>query len=1037
MTSISSLTGGTSSTEFSGSISGLASGMDTDSIIEAMSYYTLQKIGNTEADICELEWQMEAYREVITALLDFKDGYVSLTSDSSLYSNNAFATDVLNALGDNAMFIELSGVMSNDSNITISGVEQLAEDAQVTSGGTVSNGSITTGTLNFETMDTFLLSNETMTFMYNGKDVTVTLGDGYVDENGDTKIPETAEELVTMLNQAFEKVELDDGRMLSDVLELSLEDGALSISHINNSASDISLLTISDQLKSTLNLSKVTQTFKADQTSDNNSFTSTSKVNEDEISGEIDTIDKIDGATINFIYNGDTYSFDIDYYSYDTPAQGYGDGIITNEELVAGLQNQINNTIGSGRISVELIEDGDDVRIQFTTTNTDGSTDPYSTLQITGSNSLFGSSGVFNMSSGASNAYDTSLPLSQMDYDRYDFLFGDLAYTLSSHVSSMRNGEITVNGFYVDLLDRDYETMTFADGTAITDEEIDKRLAELSLDDIMNSVNNSDANVYMSYSSYSDTFTMVSTLEGAGGEIDLDTTSNAFVLAFFGGTYTGISSTPSENMDTSEDIMSESTALKDVYNLLAGTTGTLTINTGSTYDYENMLELTACPSELFSISHDENWNITIVQNGESIYVDGGVSEEEWRGAYNSYYAAVAEYTATLTVDEVFTNVNNSLSSQGLDAKFELNTDESGVVSLSFVDSSGNDVSDAYFINTPSDNTNALNGCLSDPVFKTDSVTDKVTIDFFNGADVAVKEGQDAIIYVDYDGVGGADPVKISKSNNDFKFDDMTVTVTGTFNVDEDGELISTSSADTVKITGTQDIEDLSDRVQQMVDDYNALIELVYSYCSTKPDSDYYALTETQKSDMTADEIELWETEAKVGILFGDSTLISLSNDLRTMFFENGEFDFSWEDIGITVSSNWSDNGKLTFNSSKFAEAMAENPDEVARMFTTDEKDENGNTIGIMASFSSVIEKYAATTGSVKGSLIELAGHPSSPLSVLNNTLLSQIDYKNEILTSLKERLETEQARYQSRFTALEIYISTMNSQSSWLYSQMS
>jgi len=108
---------------------------------------------------------------------------------------------------------------------------------------------------------------------------------------------------------------------------------------------------------------------------------------------------------------------------------------------------------------------------------------------------------------------------------------------------------------------------------------------------------------------------------------------------------------------------------------------------------------------------------------------------------------------------------------------------------------------------------------------------------------------------------------------------------------------------------------------------------------------------------------------------------------------------------------------------------------LGKLFTS-EKDENGGGFnGIITSMNNICEKYAATTGATKGILIERAGNKSAPLSLLNNSYFKQMNSIDEIIDSLNDKLKSERTRYNNQFTNLEVLMSQMNSQSSWLTQQ--
>ena len=82
-----------------------------------------------------------------------------------------------------------------------------------------------------------------------------------------------------------------------------------------------------------------------------------------------------------------------------------------------------------------------------------------------------------------------------------------------------------------------------------------------------------------------------------------------------------------------------------------------------------------------------------------------------------------------------------------------------------------------------------------------------------------------------------------------------------------------------------------------------------------------------------------------------------------------------------------------------------------------------------------MDTYAKTEGSPKGILIEKAGNTLSPLSITNNTYYTQMKDIDTFVARLKERLQTEQTRYQKQFSNLETVISNLNAQSGWLAQQ--
>lgn len=296
-------------------------------------------------------------------------------------------------------------------------------------------------------------------------------------------------------------------------------------------------------------------------------------------------------------------------------------------------------------------------------------------------------------------------------------------------------------------------------------------------------------------------------------------------------------------------------------------------------------------------------------------------------------------------------------------------------------------------------------------------------------------GKDAIVSVRY--AGSDDIVNLQRGSNTFTVDGLTIGVKETFGEYDKttGELKVDEEA-AVQIDASVDTDKLIDTIKSFVEDYNAIVDMVNSELTTKHEKDYTPLSSEQKSELSDDEISKWEAKAKAGLLFGDSDLRSLSMDLRTVATS---YVWQLQEVGISVSSTYSDNGKLSIDESKLRAALEADPQRVEKLFTsTAGTDENGNPVynGVATNLKKVMEKYVKTTGAMqdKGVLIRKAGSKSSAMSMTDNTYYSQLQSIEKLISSLNDRLKTERDRYVKQFTSLETLISQMNSQSSYLSS---
>ncbi|WP_028830130.1 flagellar filament capping protein FliD [Proteocatella sphenisci] len=290
-----------------------------------------------------------------------------------------------------------------------------------------------------------------------------------------------------------------------------------------------------------------------------------------------------------------------------------------------------------------------------------------------------------------------------------------------------------------------------------------------------------------------------------------------------------------------------------------------------------------------------------------------------------------------------------------------------------------------------------------------------------GGDKTMSASTEASITVNYKGT----EMKLNSSTDSFSLDGLTIKLNESF-----------AAGNPVTLSSKTDTEKVFSGIKDMIKDYNDIVDMTNKEYSTKNNRNYPPLTDEQREDMSESEIKAWDEKAKVGMLFGDSDLSALSNDLRSVILASGESLIAFEAIGITSSSSWKDNGKLIIDEDKLKAAIDKDPANVQKLFAG-EVDAAGKKIsdGAADRIKKVMDTYAKTEGSPKGILIEKAGNSLSPLSTTNNAYNTQVKDIDTFVAKLKERLATEQTRYQRQFTNLETVISNLNSQSGWLAQQ--
>lgn len=303
---------------------------------------------------------------------------------------------------------------------------------------------------------------------------------------------------------------------------------------------------------------------------------------------------------------------------------------------------------------------------------------------------------------------------------------------------------------------------------------------------------------------------------------------------------------------------------------------------------------------------------------------------------------------------------------------------------------------------------------------------------YQGNEFSVIQGQDARMEAYVNGV----KTTLTSGTNTFDIDGFKVTANGTFE--------ATNASERVTFDKKVDADKIVDAVKSFVEDYNKVLAEINKQYSTQPDhrKAYKPLTDDQKADMTEKQIEEYEAKAKQGLLFGDNDLGNLSDALRFVF-SNSNLDA----IGVSVSTSYSDRGRITLDETKLRSALASDPDAVAEAFTAPLKQKqvtnsDGSTSwvddtssgGAISRLKVRLDKYAATTGATKGILIEKAGSQYSPTALLQNMLQDKIDSFDDVIDTLTDQLNDKIDFYTSKFSKLETLIARMNSQSSYLSS---
>ena len=316
-------------------ISGLASGMDTESMIEnAISGYKT-KISTLQQKRTKVEWQQEVYRSIIGKMASFSDKYTSYASSTNLLSSSFFNQAVkVTAAGKYADMVSASGKTS--SNVQILGVKQLAKAATYTvsgiGGSTTSNPSFTGSEVNLGEKKELSNVSGSLTIKYGGdRSFTLDFGelDIYTDANG------LAEAIQSKLGE--QTMTLKDGTTVkaSERIKVEAKDGKIMFSDNSTAGNAVTISDATGKIKDTL------------------------KIDADAKASEINTngaewMDK--NATLGEYLNGKELTLTLDGVTKKIKLPEYKKDTTTAADYTTALQTKINEAFGEGKVKLEKVK---------------------------------------------------------------------------------------------------------------------------------------------------------------------------------------------------------------------------------------------------------------------------------------------------------------------------------------------------------------------------------------------------------------------------------------------------------------------------------------------------------------------------------------------------------------------------------------------------------------------------------------------------------------------------------------------------------
>lgn len=285
-----------------------------------------------------------------------------------------------------------------------------------------------------------------------------------------------------------------------------------------------------------------------------------------------------------------------------------------------------------------------------------------------------------------------------------------------------------------------------------------------------------------------------------------------------------------------------------------------------------------------------------------------------------------------------------------------------------------------------------------------------------------------------------DGVSLKQASNTFSISGVTYNLTG---VSTDAKMSSAGVMDTTvgqatSVSVTNDVDKAVASIQSLVDSYNKILAELNGKVKETRYTDYPPLTDAQKTAMKESDITAWEAKAKSGMLHSDNTLTSLVNTMRNAFSSpvgTGTYN-SAATLGI-ATGDYTEGGKLYLNTDKLRTALQANPNVLNQLFgasgatttdgitTTDSKSQ-----GIAGRLYDGIKK-------TMDQLNQMAGTTANAQYDSSSNFAKKIVAYNTQITNSTTRFNAMQAAYYKQYNAMEVALSALSSQSSWLTSQLS
>ena len=193
-----------------------------------------------------------------------------------------------------------------------------------------------------------------------------------------------------------------------------------------------------------------------------------------------------------------------------------------------------------------------------------------------------------------------------------------------------------------------------------------------------------------------------------------------------------------------------------------------------------------------------------------------------------------------------------------------------------------------------------------------------------------------------------------------------------------------------------DLDKASSAVQKFVDQYNSSMGFI------------------------SDKLNYNSSTDDAGVLQGDGTLMRLSSNVRQKVMDRVNSGNSYEHLSV-VGIEIDETGTMSFDETKFQEALEEDPTQVRELFNAD-SDSGDSFDGVATRLDSYLDTLTSTTGTIPDTV---------------DYYEDQISDIDDEIDNLRDDMQNKKDRLEAKFTNMETSLSSMQNQMSWMQSQMS